>query len=208
MSETGAASTTGGPSDHELVRRYIDGDARAFDELVARFERRVYAVAFRMCGNPEDARDVSQEVFLNAMRALKRFREEAQLSTWFHRVTVNASLDHMRKRKRRSSTPIEDVAEQPSSDPGPEDAAAGAARAAEVHRALSRLSSEHRAVLVLHDLEDLDYAEAATALDIPVGTVKSRIHRARIEMAKLLGHLRKMGETEPLEGPEPLKEGR
>lgn len=203
MSETAEPSAG---SDQELVRRYTEGEARAFDELVARFERRVYAVAFRMCGNPEDARDVSQEVFLNAMRALKRFREEARLSTWFHRVAVNASLDHMRKRKRRSdSASIEDVAERPSSDPGPEDAAAGAARAAEVHRALSRISPEHRAVLVLHDLEDLDYAEVATALDIPVGTVKSRIHRARIEMAKLLGHLREM---EPLEGPEPLKEGR
>jgi RNA polymerase sigma-70 factor (ECF subfamily) len=193
------------PSDRELIERYTAGEARAFDQLVERYERRVYAVALRMCGSAEDARDVSQEVFLNAMRALKRFREEAQLSTWFHRVAINASLDHHRKQKRRITRPIEEAAEQPTKEAGPEEVAAEAARAAEVHRALAQISPDHRAVLVLHDLQDLDYAEVAAVLDIPAGTVKSRIHRARVEMARLLGHLR---ETEPLEGQEPLKEGR
>ena len=122
----------------------------------------------------------------------------------------------LRKRKRHVAEPIEEAGERPSDEVGPEDAAARAARAAEVQRALLHVSADHRAVLVLHDLQDLDYAQTGAALDIPVGTVKSRLHRARIEMAALLGHLRETEsteetpteETEPTEGPEPLKEGR
>ena len=191
--------------DRQLVERYARGDSGAFDEIVQRYEQRVYAVTLRMTGNPDDARDAMQEVFISALRALRSFRGDAQLSTWIHRVAVNASLDLMRKRSRRSTRPIEEAHETPSSDVPPDEAAARAARADEVQRALLQVSEEHRAVLVLHDLQDLDYAEVAEALDIPVGTVKSRLHRARVEMARLLGHLR---ETEPSDGPAPLKEGR
>lgn len=190
-------------SDGELLRRYRLGEARAFDEIVDRYERRVWAVAIRMVSHPEDARDVSQDVFLSAMRALRTFREESQLSTWFHRVTVNASLDLLRKRKRGGTRPLEEVRERASADPGPESHAVASSRAEEVQRALQQISEEHRAVLVLHDLQDLDYAEVSEALKIPLGTVKSRIHRARLEMAKLLGHLR---ETEPTRDESPLRD--
>jgi len=191
--------------DRALVERYAGGDGRAFDEIMQRYEHRVYAIALRMCGNPEDARDAMQDAFISALRALRSFRGDAQLSTWIHRVAVNASLDVLRKRTRRQGRSIEEAHERPSTDPGPDEEAARASRAAEVHGALQKVSAEHRAVLVLHDLQDLDYAEVAAALDIPVGTVKSRLHRARLEMAQILGHLR---ETEPSGGPEPLKEGR
>ena len=191
------------PDDDELIARYVDGDARAFDLLVDRYERRVYAVALRMTGNPEDARDVVQEVFLSAMRALRRFRGEAKLSTWFHRVTINAALDVGRKRSRRPVTALDAVPDRASDDPGPDEAAEMAARAQAVHAALARISEDHRSVIVLHDLQGLDYAEVASALDVPVGTVKSRIHRARAELARLLGHLR---ETEPSAGGRPLTE--
>lgn len=182
--------------DVELVEQYRAGDARAFDMIVDRYERRVYAIALRMSGDAEDARDITQNVFVSAMRGLRTFREQAQLGTWFHRITVNASLDHLRKQKRRRAAPLDEVAERPAEGPGPEDRAVSATRAAEVRAALATLSEDHRAVLVLHDLQDLDYAQVAEALDIPVGTVKSRIHRARLEMAKLLGHLR---EDRPME---------
>jgi RNA polymerase sigma-70 factor, ECF subfamily len=191
--------------DRELVERFAHGDSRAFDTIVQRYEQRVYAIALRMTGNVKDARDAMQDVFISALRALRSFRGDAQLSTWIHRVAVNASLDVLRKRKRHIAQPIEEAGDRPSDDIGPEDAAARAARAAEVQRALQAVSPEHRAVLVLHDLQDLDYTETAAALDIPVGTVKSRLHRARTEMARLLGHLQ---DAEPSEGPEPLKEGR
>lgn len=178
------------PSDRELVERYVAGDTRAFDQIVTRYERRLFAVAVRMCGDGEDARDVVQNAFISAMRALREFREEAQLSTWLHRVAVNAALDHLRRRKRQGTEPLDQVHERPAEGPGPEERAIGAVRAAAVQAALRELSDDHRAVLVLHDLEDLDYAAVAEALDIPVGTVKSRIHRARLELARRLGHLR------------------
>jgi RNA polymerase sigma-70 factor (ECF subfamily) len=190
-------------SDAELVERYARGEQNAFDEIVTSYERRVYAVALRMCGNPEDARDVTQEVFINALRALRRFRGDAQLSTWFHRVAINASLDQIRRARRHAASSLPD--DRPSDDPTPYEHADASARAAEVQRALAKLSPEHRAVLVLHDLQDLDYAEVAEAVGVPVGTVKSRIHRARAEMARLLGHLR---DTEPTGADWPLREER
>jgi len=191
--------------DRELVERFARGESHAFDTIVERYQQRVYAIALRMTGNVEDARDAMQDVFVSALRALRSFRGDAQLSTWIHRVAVNASLDVIRKRKRHVAQPLEEAGDRPSDDVGPEDAAARASRAVEVQRALLGVREEYRAVLVLHDLQDLDYAETAAALDIPVGTVKSRLHRARVEMAQLLGHLR---DTEPTQGPQPLKEGR
>jgi RNA polymerase sigma-70 factor (ECF subfamily) len=154
-----------------------------------------------MCG-PDEALDVAQDVFVNALRALRSFRGDAQLGTWFHRVAVNASLDHLRRRKKVPA-PLETAGDRPDPAVGPEDRAVASARAAEVQRALGRLSIEHRAVLVLADLQQLDYSEVASALDIPVGTVKSRIHRARLEMARMLGHLR----TEPDQAEDPLRKG-
>ena len=202
--------------DRELVERYARGESRAFDTIVERYEQRVYGIALRMTGNIEDARDAMQEVFISAFRALRNFRGDAQLSTWMHRVAVNASLDVLRKRKRHVTHPLEEAGDRPSDDVEPDEAAARAARAVEVQRALQAVREEYRAVLVLHDLQDLDYAQTADALEIPVGTVKSRLHRARMEMAVLLGHIREQDlsndedpvHSEPSDGPEPLKEGR
>ena len=191
------------PGDQELLDRARGGDPTAFGLIVDRFERRVFAVALRICRHHEDARDVTQEVFLTALRALKGFRGEAQLSTWFHRVAVNASLDLVRKRRRREHASVDDLAEQPSGEPGPDSHAIASVRAREVHRALGALPPEQRALVVLHDLQGLDYAECAEALEIPLGTVKSRLHRARLALARELGHLR---EPEPSDDPGPLRE--
>jgi len=190
------------PGDGELLERFRSGDARAFDEIVTRHERRVFAIAARICRHAEDARDVTQEVFVTALRTLGGFRGEARLSTWFHRVTVNASLDLVRRRSRREGPSVEDMTERPADDPGPEAEAIVSARAAEVHRALGRLAPEHRVVIVLHDLQDLDYAEVAAALEVPVGTVKSRLHRARLALARELGHMK---EQEPSDDMGPLR---
>jgi RNA polymerase sigma-70 factor (ECF subfamily) len=184
-------------SDEELVSRYVRGEQRAFDDIVQRYHRRVYAIALRMTGNPEDARDVCQDVFINAMRALRRFRGDAMLSTWFHRVAINASTDHLRRQRRHLGPGLDDVPERAADEPDPAERAEGASRAEAVHAGLKDISDEHRAVLVLHDLQGLDYAEVADVLGVPLGTVKSRIHRARSELARRLGHLR---ETEPQGG--------
>lgn len=188
--------------DAELLSRYREGDTTAFDEIVTRNERRVFAIALRICHHHEDARDVTQEVFVTALRALATFRGESQLSTWFHRVATNAALDHVRRRQRREGASLDELGDSTDPSPGPESEAIESVRAREVHRALARVGVEHRAVLVLHDLQGLDYAEVAAALEVPVGTVKSRLHRARLALARELGHLK---DAEPSADPEPLR---
>ena len=190
------------PGDDELLDRFRAGDAAAFDEIVSRYERRVFAIAIRICRHQEDARDVAQDVFVTALRSLSGFRGEAQLSTWLHRVAVNASLDLVRRRSRREGPSVEEMSDVPAEEPGPEAAAIGSVRAREVHRALGRIAADQRAVIVLHDLQGLDYAEVAAALEVPVGTVKSRLHRARLALARELGHLK---ESEPSGGMGPLR---
>jgi RNA polymerase sigma-70 factor (ECF subfamily) len=169
--------------DEELVRRYVAGDRAAFSALVARHERRVYNLAFRMLGREEDARDATQDAFLTALRKLSSFRGEAAFTTWMHRVTVNACYDILRKRKRE---PVLDEPAQEERSSASPDPAEGAATAVDVQRALALVPHEFRAVLVLHDVQDLGYEEVAGILGIPVGTVKSRLHRGRVALARLL----------------------
>jgi RNA polymerase sigma-70 factor (ECF subfamily) len=190
------------PADDELLDRFRAGDGKAFDEIVTRYERRVFAIAIRICRHHEDARDVTQDVFVTALRTLSGFRGDAQLSTWLHRVTVNASLDLVRRRSRREGPAVEEMSDQPADEPGPESQAIGSVRAREVHRALGRLAPDQRAVIVLHDLQGFDYAEVAATLEVPVGTVKSRLHRARLALARELGHLK---EAEPSGDMGPLR---
>jgi len=190
------------PEDSELLERFRAGDTTAFAQIVDRYERRVFAIAIRICRHHEDARDVTQDVFVTAMRSLGSFRGDAQLSTWLHRVAVNASLDLVRKRGRREGPGLEEVAEAPASEPGPESVAIESVRAREVHRALGRIAADQRAVIALHDLQGFDYAEVAEVLGVPMGTVKSRLHRARLALAQQLGHLK---ETEPSPDPGPLR---
>jgi RNA polymerase sigma-70 factor (ECF subfamily) len=172
-------------ADRELVERHLAGDPDAFQQIVLEHEKRVYAVAYRMCGNSEDARDVSQEVFINAFRALPRFRVDAPLSVWFYRSTVNATINLLRKRRPASSL---DEAEfdVPDQRRRPEDLAMASSVGDAVHEALDRLPEEFRAAVVLRDLEDLDYSEIAHVLEVPIGTVRSRIHRGRALLAELL----------------------
>jgi RNA polymerase sigma-70 factor (ECF subfamily) len=176
-------------ADEELVRRHVAGEQGAFEEIVARHRNRVYAVALRVCGRPEDALDVTQDVLVSAFRKLSSFRAEALLTTWLHRLAVNAALDLARRRSRRDHSSLDEIGDRADASAGPEEHAVAAQRAVEVQRALAKLTPEFRAVIVLHDLHDLDYAGVADALRLPLGTVKSRIHRARLELARLLGHL-------------------
>ena len=178
------------PRDEDLVRRFQAGDAGAFATLVERHERRVYNLALRMTGREEDARDATQDAFLAALRKLHTFRGEAAFTTWMHRVTVNACYDLLRKRQR---APLQLGGDRPDADrpPRPEPAAPGHAEAVElaidVRRALLEVPEEFRAVLVLCDVQDLSYEQAAAALGVPVGTVKSRLHRGRVALGRLLG---------------------
>lgn len=184
-------SRSGEPrSDADIVAAHLGGERGAFDEIVDRYEARVYAVALRMCGDAEAARDVTQDVFITALRSLKAFRGEARISTWLHRIAVNASLDRLRRRQRRREQPLDETIEGAVPGLDPEEAAVETERATAVRLAIAALPVEFRAVIVLHDLQGLDYSKVAESLEIPLGTVKSRIHRARLELARMLGHLR------------------
>jgi RNA polymerase sigma-70 factor (ECF subfamily) len=168
------------PSDADLVARYRDGDREAFATLVARHERRVYNLAYRMLGRPEDARDAAQEAFISCFRHLDRFRGDSAFGTWLHRITVNACYDALRRRPPEPA-PLQGEEPAPAGDH-----ADRAAATVDVQRALSRVPLEFRAVLVMHDVQGVPYEEVAQALDVPLGTVKSRLHRGRLALARLL----------------------
>jgi len=177
-----AGAGAGERSDAELIDRFLAGDSAAFTALVHRHERRVYNLAFRMLGREEDAKDATQEAFLSALRKLSTFRGQAAFTTWLHRVTVNACYDLLRRRRR------EPVPSDPQEQPGPPEAdpAASVSSAVDVQRALLGVPEEFRSVLVMRDALDMAYDDIADVLGIPTGTVKSRLHRGRVALARLL----------------------
>ena len=170
----------GRPSDARLVRRATRGDRDAFDELVARHRDRVWAITLRMCRDREDAEDALQETFIAAWRALDRFGGRSEVTTWLYRIAVNKSHDAIAR--RRTATPLDELHEPAS----PVDAGEQRARRAAIEQALQTLTPEFRAVAVLCDILGLTPAEAADVLEIPEGTAKSRVFRARAELARAL----------------------
>lgn len=185
------------PSDTELVQRFKDGDRSAYAEIVRRYQDKVYNLSFRWMHNDQIAREVSQDVFLALYRSLANFRGDAKLSTWIHRVVVNHCKNRRLYRRRRQTDqhePLEgkriddDVPARQLAHDGP-GADAGRNRSeAEVlvHEALDQMDEEQRMIIVLRDIEDLGYDEIAEILDIARGTVKSRLHRARGTLARVL----------------------
>jgi RNA polymerase sigma-70 factor, ECF subfamily len=192
-------SVAGGADDGALARRASDGDSEAFAELVRRHEGRVFSIALRMTGREEDARDAAQDAFVSAYRKLSSFRGDAAFTTWLHRVTVNATYDLLRKRSR-APEPVADVPETAAAS-HEEDPAGRVAQQLEVREALALVPEEYRAVLVLRDMEDLPIEEVAEILGLPVGTVKSRCHRARVALGRILtGEAERGRASEPSEG--------
>jgi RNA polymerase sigma-70 factor, ECF subfamily len=169
------------PSDGDLVSRFQSGDEAAFVILMQRHERRVYNLAYRMLGGPEDARDATQDAFLSCFRHLPTFRGDAAFSTWLHRIAVNACYDMVRRRKPVTS--LEEDLVEPPATPDPADRAAASA---DVQSALLRIPPEFRVVLILHELQDLPLEDVARVLEIPTGTVKSRLHRGRVALGRAL----------------------
>lgn len=192
-----------GAPDGELVRRFLAGDAGAATELITRHERRVYAVCLRVLGNPDDAADAAQDALLAMIRKLDGFRGDAAFTTWLYRVSMNVCYDHLRRAKRRPVLRRDDDA--PAPEPALEDHAEAVAGAHDVAAALARVPEDFRVAIVLADVHDLPYDEIAKVLDLPVGTVKSRVHRGRIALAKALGIL---APPEPADRPATSKETR
>lgn len=188
-------------SDEQLVQRFLAGDASAFSELVARHERRMYGLCVRILGDREDAADATQDAFLVVVRKLDQFRGESAFSTWLHRVTVNVCYDHLRKAQRRPVLHrVEDDRPEPEAGPPVADHADAVADAHDIAAALTNVPEDFRVALVLADVQDLPYEEIARVLDVPVGTVKSRVHRGRLALARAMG-IAADGTGEPNDSP-------
>jgi RNA polymerase sigma-70 factor, ECF subfamily len=175
--------------DAELVAacRAPQSDAfeAAFGELFLRYRERVHAIAYRVTGNAIDALDVTQESFALLFRKLESFRGGSLFSTWLFRIVVNCAIDHRRRRDAHTTSVLsgrEHLPDPADMAPGPRDAAAVRELGADVQRAMAELSPKLRAILALRYLEDMSYEELATALDLSLGTVKSRLARAHLAL--------------------------
>lgn len=182
-------------TDQELAARARDGDQDAFEQLVRDNEKRIYTLALRMTGSREDALDLAQESFFQAWKALPTFQGESSFATWLYRLATNLCLDHLRAQKRRTQSmgparslddeengPVQ-VADQQLQ---PQEAVERSERRRALERGLAALPDHHRQVLVMRELSGLSYQEIAQVLDLDLGTVKSRIARARLSLRKIL----------------------
>lgn len=173
-----------------LVMRAQRGEQEAYRVLVERYQSLVYTLALRMTDNPEDARDVAQDAFLRAWKGLPRFRMDAKFSTWLYRLTVNAATDLLRRRqKRQEEQSLDDetqVVVVADTAPSPQELLEQKERAEILHRCIAQLSENHRKILLLREINGLDYAEIGEVLALSPGTVKSRLARARKELREKL----------------------
>ncbi|MBI2874771.1 MAG: RNA polymerase sigma factor [Firmicutes bacterium] len=196
-----------GLSDTVLVAAAQQGDLEAFGVLVKRHEKWVYNLAYRMLGHREDASDLAQEAFLKAYRALSRFRGASSFKTWLYRITSNLCLDALRRRTpQRQAGELKPTVADPS--PGPHERAEERERLAKVHAAIVSLPDHQRLCLILRDLQGLSYEEIASAAAVNVGTVKSRLNRARLALRDLLEDKEPPGVELPVGGPRLSRIGR
>lgn len=202
-SDSSKAASAGPPStwspreEARMVEACQKGDARAFEELVDRFQGVVYGLAFQMVHNREEAEDVAQEVFLRCYRALPNFRAESRLSTWLYRITVNTVKNHWAWQQRRQkdrhqsldegrSAENENPLDPASPAPGPGDRALWKEQGEMLQEAVRRLPEDQQLVVVLRFMQHLSYEEIGEALECSLGTVKSRINRARARLKEIL----------------------
>ena len=169
--------------ERQLIERAAKGDARAFDELMTAHERRMYAVAMRMCGNREDAQDCLQEAMIRVYRAIGGFKAQSSFSTWVYRVTMNTCLDELRRRKSRPNTSLDGLLDSGWAPTDGRDTPEQHAVRMEARRSISayinELPEDMRAAIVLRDVQGMSYEDIAAALDANIGTIKSRISRGR-----------------------------
>jgi RNA polymerase sigma-70 factor, ECF subfamily len=174
-----------------LIDCIVSGQTAKFEVLVGTYQQRIYSTLLGMLGNRQDAEDVTQETFLTAFRKLDQFERRSSFYTWLHRIAFNAAIDLQRRKKRTKNRfvshdgidAIEPAGEQSNT---PESIVMANETVTQVQLAMSRLDAERRNIIVLRDLQGLEYTEIASLLDIPVGTVRSRLHRARIELRDIL----------------------
>lgn len=190
-------------TDKDLLARHVEGDPDAFAELVRRHRDRLWAVALRTLGDREEAADAVQDAFISAYRSAHTFKGKSAVTTWLHRITVNACIDRARKAASRRMALTDDT-ERLDQLLEPQESAAVPAERKDMHRqleeALSQLPADQRAALVLVDMQGYPVAEAARILEVPAGTVKSRCARGRARLLPLVRHLRPDGSPGDHEG--------
>jgi RNA polymerase sigma-70 factor (ECF subfamily) len=177
--------------DRQLIAACLGGRRDAFGELVTRYQARLYNAAIRLVDNPEDAADVVQDAFLNAYQSLHTFKGDAEFFTWLYRIAFNAAISL--KRKKRAAVSLDAVGPEGGIDPDdpseyikPGAALQRSEEETQLQDAMIRLSHEHREVLILKDIEGMKYEDIAEILGVPIGTIRSRLHRARLELRDLL----------------------
>lgn len=176
--------------DRELIEQCLRGRKEAFGELVRRHQDRLYNAVYRFLDNADDAQDVVQETFVSAWQALAHFKGDAKLFTWLYRIAINHAIDLKRKQRVSRSLEVHLTEEIRLTDSSPasqpEETAERHEDADRVRKALNLLSGEHRLVLVLKDIEGMKYEKMAETLSVPIGTIRSRLHRARLELREIL----------------------
>lgn len=190
--------------EDELVRRVQAGDEAAFDRLVDCCASRVYALAYRLLGNADDAQDLAQEAFVHIYQAIGKFRNDAAFSTWLYRIVLNTCLDELAKRKRRPLAFIElenndnapPLPEQCSDELTPEEVFLRRERQQAIQHALTLIPEQSRLVIILCDFQGLSYQETSEVLKVSLGTMKSRLNRARLQLREKILQTSELFEVE------------
>ena len=198
MGSLNTRPTTSSQGEERLIREALRGNQKALDQLFGRYSRALYPTALKLMGNPEDAEDALQDGLLSAFRNLRRFEGRSQFSTWLTRIVINAALMRLRSKRAHPAASIDAESNGDGDEPAPAERIADRAPSPEeiyaqkevrelFERNLKGLSPTLRSALVLRDLEGLSTEEAAETLGVPEGTLKSQLHRARVQLATLLG---------------------
>ena len=184
------------PDERSLIERSCKGDVHAYDVLVRRYERVMFQLAVRLTGNSDDAADIAQEAFIRGWNHIKAFRREAMFSTWMHRIVVNVFLDNRKKNRNKKHISLEqsiDASQEattmdiPDTAAGPEALALESEQQVQLHNALMDLPEAQRTLMVLFHIQEKTYEELVEITGLPLGTVKSRLNRARLAMRDRLG---------------------
>lgn len=182
-------------NERVLLEKARNGDVEAFERLIEGYQKRVYNIALRMIGNPEDANDLAQEVFIRIFKSIGSFKEQSAFSTWIYRITTNVCLDELRRRKNRNVISLDEEVQvddggmqrQIASDkPQPDQLLEQAEMKRMVLAAINTLKDEHKTAIILRDIQGFSYEEIANIVKCPEGTVKSRINRARQALKEIL----------------------
>jgi RNA polymerase sigma-70 factor (ECF subfamily) len=191
----------GDGEEARLIQQSRSGDLEAMSQLIDRYQKHVYNLAYRLCGNYDDASDIAQEAFLRVFHSLANFRGESNFSTWLYRIVTNVFLDERKKQRVRSHNSLEEYLELEDStvarqiedpSPGPEEAMAAKERSDLIGAAVLSLPETQRVMIALYHFQERSYEEIAEIMEMPIGTVKSRLNRARLALRNKLDSVREL----------------